>query len=100
MEKLFMTKELHDKVEIKIEEHNDLTHNSVDFGDILFTWFNNEDFNSRGLLVLNDWDEGKNNDPFWDEVRNEHSAVSFIIDMCLLIQSENDYHFNRDFSYP
>jgi len=28
--------------------------------------------------ILYDWDEGKNNDPFWDEETNTHSVVSFI----------------------
>jgi len=66
-----ITKETFDWLYDQLEAHNERTHNGVDATDILFTYFNPG-------MVLNDWDEGRNNDPFWDNELNEHSAIVFI----------------------
>lgn len=63
----------------KCDQHNKETYNDVDLGDILYTYFNSD---NETIRMLNDWDEGKNNDPWWDEKKNMHSAESFILDMC------------------
>lgn len=92
MKELKLTKELHDYIEDAIEKHNELTHNGVDFGDILFSYFNNDSFEDDAhLLILNDWDEGKSNDPFWNQERDEHSAICFIVDMCIYLFENGQY---------
>jgi hypothetical protein len=93
MENLNLTKEQYEYIEECVEIHRENTFNDVDFGDILFSWFNNDDFSSTSNFhILNDWDEGKDNDPFWDEERDEHSAICFIFDMCVLIKSFHQHN--------
>lgn len=51
-----------------------------DFGweDVLFTLMESEPDN---VYILNDWDEGKNNDPYWDEEKDKHCIYSFLEDI-------------------
>lgn len=62
------------------EKHILKTGNDVNLIDVIFGYGNPG-------YILNDWDEGKNNDQFWDEKRGCHSADSFIQDMIELIKT-------------
>jgi hypothetical protein len=93
METLNLTKEQYGYIEELVEIHRNTTFNDVEVGEILFSWFNNNDFlDMSNFYIYNDWDEGKANDPFWDEERDEHSAICFIFDMCVLIKSFNEHN--------
>lgn len=58
----------------KCKKHFEDKSNQIDVSDILYSFFNDG-------CMLNDWDEGENNDPFWDKKNDCHSAVSFINEM-------------------
>jgi hypothetical protein len=91
METLNLTKEQYEYIDELIRIHRETTYNEVDFGDILFSWFHNDDFsNISNFYIDNDWDEGSDNDPFWDFERDEHSAICFIFDTCVLIKNLNN----------
>lgn len=66
-----ITKEQLDFLMDACKKHNDLTNNGVCIVDILYSALNPG-------YILNDWNEGEGNDPFWDKVNNCHSAESFI----------------------
>lgn len=79
-----INKELFDWIDDRCKEHEDKTNNQVQVHDVIFSYIHFEEngFNWSDLYVLNDWDEGKNNDPFWDEELDKHSAESFILNIC------------------
>tara|TARA_R110000851_G_scaffold275123_1_gene427761 strand:+ start:846 stop:1094 length:249 start_codon:yes stop_codon:yes gene_type:complete len=74
-----LTKELYDFIDIECEKFKEKTFNDVDVNDVLYSYLysTKEDF-----YILNDWDEGENNDPFWNKELNEHSAIIFLKQMC------------------
>jgi hypothetical protein len=43
----------------------------ITLSDVLYSLFNPNH-------VLNDWDEGKYNDPYWDDVKNQHRAYTML----------------------
>lgn len=81
MKTLILNKELFDFIYNECVAFQDRTWfgNDVDVQDILYSFFHSTD---DRFSLLNDWDEGRSNDPFWDVERNEHSAIVFIKDMC------------------
>ena len=76
--------ELFEIVRSYCKTHNEETHNDIDVSDILYSYlhFEKNGFNWDDLYVLNDWNEGESNDPFWDKELNMHSAESFILKQC------------------
>jgi hypothetical protein len=76
----------------KCIEHNKETYNSVELGDIIYsyTYFETNGFNWDDFHVTNDWDEGESNDPFWDKELNMHSAESFILKTCKELKILNE----------
>jgi hypothetical protein len=80
MAELKMTKEVYEFISKEIEAFNEITNNEydMDFKEVLFSFLESTETTH---YVLNDWDEGKNNDPYWDEVKNMHSCYSFLEDM-------------------
>lgn len=91
MQEILLTKELYDFIDEQCEAFNDKTHYGVDVNDILFSLLHNENFDQAGpFLILNDWDEGKGNDPWWNDELNEHSAVCFIMEVCKAVSIKVD----------
>ena len=82
-----LTKELYEFIENKCEKFEKETWggNDVDVNDVLYSLLYSDD---ETFYILNDWDEGKNNDPFWDEQRNEHSAICFLKDIIVEIKAK------------
>lgn len=69
------------KIKQECESFEKKTGYNVDLNEIIFAYGN------KGY-ILNDWNEGKDNDPFWNEELNEHSAIVFINEMTALIHKE------------
>ena len=90
MKTLNITKKQFEEFDRLIQSHEDNTHNNVDFNDVIFSWFHNDRFGVEHFdhfIVWNDWDEGKANDPHWNDTYNEHSAIVFIMEMCMMLES-------------
>lgn len=88
MSQLKITKELYLFIQNECNEFVKKTWdaNCVDVNDVLYSFlFSNE----NEFHILNDWDEGKNNDPFWNEEKNEHSAIVFLKELCEKIKLYN-----------
>jgi hypothetical protein len=85
-----LSKELFDIIRRDCKAFEDKTDYDVDVTDVLYSYLNS---NESIFYILYDWDEGKNNDPFWDEEKNEHSAIVFIKQMCDKIK---DYELRRE----
>lgn len=49
----------------------------VTFDDVLYSFI----YSDERLAVLTDWNEGENNDPFWDKENNRHCCESFLVQM-------------------
>ena len=66
-----LTKELYRFIESECEKFQEETWggNDVDVNDVLYSYLHST---KESFHILNDWDEGKGNDPFWDEELNEH----------------------------
>lgn len=81
MAELKMTKEVFSFIEDECAKFQERTWggNDVDVEDVLYSFLFSE---PDCFHILNDWDEGKNNDPFWDEEKDEHSAIVFLKEMC------------------
>jgi hypothetical protein len=47
----------------------------VDYGEVVYSYFKST---PEKFMLLNDWDEGSDNDPWWDKELNEHSVIVFI----------------------
>lgn len=76
-----LTKELYEFIENECKKFKEetWTGNDVDVNDVLYSYL----YRTKEIFhILNDWDEGKNNDPFWNDEFNEHSAVVFLKKMC------------------
>jgi len=79
-----LTKELYDIIDNDCQSFEDKTGYDVDVNDILYSYLQSSE---KVFYILNDWDEGKDNDPFWNEEKNEHSAIVFIKEMCKKIDN-------------
>ena len=76
-----LTKELFDFIYNECESFKEATTpaNDVDVQDVLYSLL----FSTEGIFcILNDWDEGPENDPFWNKEKNEHSVIVFLKDIC------------------
>jgi len=62
----------------KFQESVSMLHD-VDLQDVLYSYLNSSD---ESFCIWNDWDEGENNDPYWNKELNEHSAIVFLKDIC------------------
>jgi hypothetical protein len=51
----------------------------VTIEDVFYSYFNST---NNTFHVLRDWDEGENNDPFWNKKKDEHSVYVFLKEMC------------------
>ncbi len=69
---------------IKFQERTNYEH-PVEVYDVLYSLLNSTD---DSFCIYNDWDEGKNNDPFWNEEKDEHSAIVFLEEICKEIKKE------------
>lgn len=80
MSSLRLTKEIFEWIDAECEKFREGTRNYYDIypGDVLFSYFHSTPDN---FVIFNDWDEGKPNDPFWNEELNEHSAIVFLKQM-------------------
>ena len=80
MKELKMTKEVYDFISKEIEAFNERTNYEyeMNFDEVLFSFLESTETTH---YVLYDHDEGKNNDPYWDEEKNMHSCYSFLEDM-------------------
>lgn len=80
MNQMLLTKELFNSISDECEAFQEATWsgNDVDTTDVLYSYFNST---KDSFALLNDWDEGKANDPFWNDELNEHSAIVFIKQM-------------------
>ena len=76
-----LTKELYEFIENECEKflENTWVGNDVDVNDVLYSYLYST---KETFYILNDLDEGKNNDPFWNNELNEHSAIVFLKQMC------------------
>jgi hypothetical protein len=88
MAELLITKDLYKFISNEIKAFNYRTNHDydMDFEEVLFSFLESTETTH---YVLNDWDEGKNNDPYWDEVKNKHSCYSFLEDMNEKIKTYN-----------
>lgn len=80
MRQLILTKELFNWMVDECEAFQEATWaaNDVDITDVLYSYFNST---PERFALLNDWDEGKANDPFWNDELNDHSVIVFIKQM-------------------
>jgi hypothetical protein len=80
MAELKMTIEVLKFIMKECDSFNERTCNEYDMDaeEVLFSFLESTETTHH---VLNDWSEGKNNDPYWDEVKNMHSCYSFLEDM-------------------
>jgi len=79
IDKMELSKEIYELIESECDKHNEETCNMVDFGDVIYSFLYSTD---ECFHILNDWDEGRNNDPFWNDELNEHSAIVFLKQIC------------------
>lgn len=79
MNSLLLTKEVFRLIYDECIAFEKTTGHDVDVQDVLYSFLHST---PDTFCILNDWDEGKYNDPFWNEDKNEHSAISFLKDMC------------------
>jgi len=70
---------LFDTIKEECKLFQEKTTYDVHLYDVIFSYGNPD-------CILNDWDEGKDNDPFWNEELNCHSAYVFIEEMAELIK--------------
>jgi hypothetical protein len=74
-----LTKELYKFIEGECNKFEANTNYDVDVNDVLYSFLYSTDEN---FYILNDWDEGRNNDPYWNEELNEHSVIVFLKKIC------------------
>lgn len=74
---MVLTEEQFLYIEKMVDLFNENTHgiHGVDYGDAIYSYFKST---PESFALLNDWDEGKPNDPYWDNEKNEHSVIVFI----------------------
>ena len=80
MKSLRMTNEMYDFISEEISHFNKRTNfeYDMDMEEVLFSFLNSTE---TVHFILNDWNEGKFNDPYWDEERNQHCCEVFLFDM-------------------
>ena len=78
-----LTKDLYEFIENECEKFREKTNYDLNVNDILYSYLISDE---EHFFIYNDWDEGKNNDPFWNEELNEHSAIVFIKQMCIKLE--------------
>jgi hypothetical protein len=79
-----LTKELYEYIENECKKFEEKTFNDVNVNDVLYSYLHST---KETFCILNDWDEGKNNDPFWNDELNEHSAIVFLKQICKKIDN-------------
>lgn len=84
MAELILTPDKLDFIMNEVKLFNERTNYDMTTDEVLYSFLNSTEQTHR---VLNDWDEGKNNDPYWDEEKNMHSCYSFLEDMNKKIKS-------------
>lgn len=75
---MILTKEQYEHIEDALDVFKITTdYHYHDFGwdDILYTIFNS---NKETLSIKYDWDEGRNNEPIWDDTVDMHYVISFL----------------------
>lgn len=81
-----LSKDLFDYLFKECQKFEDKTGHDVDVADILYSYLHSYkppiNATDSMFFILYDWDEGKGNDPFWNNELNEHSAIVFIKQMC------------------
>ena len=70
-----LTKEVYEFIESECDKFNNSTGYDVDVNDVMYSYLYSDD---KCFYILNDWDEGKGNDPFWNDELNEHSVIVFL----------------------
>lgn len=77
MRELVINKTVFEFIENEIKQFNERTLNTydMDFEEVLYSYIESTD---DIHYVLNDWDEGKSNDPFWDDEKDMHCCYSFL----------------------
>jgi hypothetical protein len=77
MKKLILTKHIYDFIDNEIRLFNEKTNDEyhMDFQEVLFSFLHSTD---ETHYVLNDWDEGKDNDTYWNEDKNKHCCEVFL----------------------
>lgn len=80
MKRLVLTQKMYDFIQEEINKFNQRTNHEydMDFEEVLFSFLYSTD---ETHFVLNDWDEGKSNDPYWDEDKNQHCCEVFLEQM-------------------
>lgn len=76
--KITIDKNIYQYIDLEIQRFIKRTWegNDVDFNDVIYSFL----YSTKDTFcVLNDWDEGKDNDPYWDEEKNMHSVESFLV---------------------
>ena len=63
----------------EVKAFNERTHFNYDMtmDEVLFSYLES----TEDTVMFYDWDEGKNNDPYWDNEKNMHSCCSFLDEM-------------------
>jgi hypothetical protein len=86
MREIKLTKELYLSIANEYRKFRQRTGGIYDVGldDILYSCFEST---PEKFAILNDWDEGPENDPFWDIEKDEHCVHVFLKEMVLVIES-------------
>lgn len=70
---------MYEYIELRLKDFNLSTdnyyENSLQEGDVVYSYFKSD---KDSFEILNDWDEGENNDPFWDKEKDEHCIYVFL----------------------
>ncbi len=79
--KIELTKELYEFIENKCELFNKATdeHYDVEVDDVLYSYLYSSE---NEFYISNDWNEGCNNDEWWDYENNQHSTTKFLKEIC------------------
>jgi hypothetical protein len=86
MTPLVLTQEMFDFIQKEINEFNQRTNYEydMDFEEVLFSFLHSTD---ETHYVLNDWDEGEYNDPYWDNEKNQHCCEVFLEQMNIKLKT-------------
>jgi hypothetical protein len=77
-----LTKEAYEFIDSACNDFNESPGYDVDVNAFIYSYLYSDD---KCFRILNDWDEGKGNDPFWNNELNEHSVIVFIKKMYALL---------------
>lgn len=84
---ILLTKELYEFIENEIKEFHKYTNDYYQFDleleDIFYTLLYSED---DKIYILNDWNEGRNSEPMWDDIKDKHMVESFLEDIYFKIK--------------